>query len=182
MMGIRRGELAGLEWKDIDLDKKTMQIQRACYDISGIGVITKDPKTYTSRRILSIPDTLVKVLKEYKEWYDIRKEALASLWKDNDRLFISDDGNNIFPGTYKSWLEKVLKKTNITKHITLHSLRHTNITMQLIAGVDLKTVSSRAGHARASTTTDIYSHFIRSSDNHASKIIDDVFNGNDVEL
>ena len=75
-----------------------------------------------------------------------------------------------------------MKRANITKKVTLHSLRHTNITLQLIAGVDLKTVSSRAGHARASTTTDIYSHFIRNSDCHASKILDDILNGKNIEL
>lgn len=59
--------------------------------------------------------------------------------------------------------------------MTLNSLRHTNITLQLIAGIDLKTVSARAGHARASTTSDFYSHYIRNSDIHASEIINKLF-------
>lgn len=61
------------------------------------------------------------------------------------------------------------------EHVTLHSLRHTNITLQLIAGVDLKTVSARAGHARASTTTDIYTHYLKEGDKHVNNTINDIF-------
>ena len=75
---------------------------------------------------------------------------------------------------YRVWLRKVLDKAGL-KQVTLHSLRHTNITLQLTSGVDLKTVSARAGHARPSTTTDIYSHFLKNSDTHASKILNDIF-------
>ena len=181
-MGLRRSELCGLEWKDINFENNTMKIQRSSYDVAGVGLITKDPKTFTSRRELSMPECLVNVLKEYKTWYDDRKKILSDLWKNTDRLIISDEGNIIYPSTYAHWLRKILKRANITKKVTLHSLRHTNITLQLIAGVDLKTVSSRAGHARASTTTDIYSHFIRNSDCHASKILDDILNGKNIEL
>jgi len=182
MMGLRRSELCGLEWGDIDFENNTISIQRSSYDVTGIGLITKDPKTFTSRRVLTMPDCLVSVLKDYKVWYDKRKEALIDLWKDNNRIMISDEGKTIYPSTYAGWLRKVLKRAGIEKKISLHSLRHTNITLQLISGVDLKTVSSRAGHARASTTTDIYSHFIRSSDTHASKIIDSIFTGKNIEL
>ena len=59
--------------------------------------------------------------------------------------------------------------------VTLHSLRHANITLQLMAGVDMKTVSARAVHARASTTSDFYSHFLKNSDIHASEVINKIF-------
>ena len=94
---------------------------------------------------------------------------------------ISDEGNPINPSIYRAWLNKILKRANL-KHVTLHSLRHTNITLQISAGVDLKTVSVRAGHARTSTTSDIYSHFIKSSDTHASKILDEIFTANKNEI
>ncbi|MBO7527716.1 MAG: hypothetical protein J6T74_07495 [Clostridia bacterium] len=59
--------------------------------------------------------------------------------------------------------------------VTLHSFRHANITLQLMAGVDMKTVSARAGHGKASTTTDIYSHFLHTSDVKAGNILDKIF-------
>ena len=72
------------------------------------------------------------------------------------------------------WLQKTLIKIGLPK-VSLHSLRHTNITLQLIAGVDMKTVSARAGHSKASTTSDFYSHFIKNSDIHASEILNKIF-------
>ena len=180
-MGLRRGELAGLEWKDIDFDKKTMSIERSSYYLPEYGLITKDPKTYTSRRVLTMPDCLIEELKKYQEWYLRVKEIFGETWEKCDRVMISDEGNPINPSIYRAWLNKILKRANL-KHVTLHSLRHTNITLQISAGVDLKTVSVRAGHARTSTTSDIYSHFIKSSDTHASKILDEIFTANKNEI
>lgn len=173
-MGIRRGELAGLEWKDIDFEKRFMKISRSCYDVQGFGRITKEPKTELSKRVISIPDKLLEQLQTYKEWWKKRKYYFSEIWGNNDRLFISDEGKEIQPSLYITWLKRILKKSGLPE-VSLHSLRHTNITLQLIAGIDLKTVSARAGHARASTTSDFYSHYIRNSDIHASEMINKLF-------
>ena len=106
------------------------------------------------------------------------KEALGDLWEKSTALLVNDEGKIIYPNLYRIWLKKILKKANL-KDVTVHSLRHTNITLMLTSGVDLRTVSARAGHARTSTTTDIYSHFIRNSDERASKIIDNIFQEKD---
>lgn len=174
MTGMRRSELCGLEWKDIDFKNETISIVRSCYDLNGYGLITKDTKTFTSCRKIAMPQILIKVLKEYKEWYNKRKEILGEDWAKSDRLMLSDDGKQVYPRTYRVWLGRLLKQAGL-KDVTLHSLRHTNITMQLTSGIDLRTVSARAGHSRTSTTTDIYSHFIKNSDRHASKMIDKLF-------
>ncbi len=71
-------------------------------------------------------------------------------------------------------MDKVLKAAGLP-HRSVHSLRHTNITMQIAAGVPLVTVAGRAGHARTSTTTDIYSHFLKSSDKAAARMLESVF-------
>lgn len=173
-MGLRRGELAGLEWKDIDFENKTMTIQRSVQDIVGFGLITKEPKTENSKRTISMPDKLIAYLKEYKGWWDNKKYYLGDRWKDTDRLFCTEDGTDISPGLFRVWLQKTLAKAGLPK-VSLHSLRHTNITLQLIAGVDMKTVSARAGHSKTSTTSDFYSHFIKNSDIHASEILNKIF-------
>jgi len=173
LMGIRRGELAGLDWDDIDFETKTMHIRKSRYLINR-KLITKTPKTETSIRSLAIPQILIDKLLEYKKWYDERKEALGDLWENAKALLVNDEGKIIYPNLYRMWLRKILKRANL-KQVTLHSLRHTNITLMLTSGIDLRTVSARAGHARTSTTTDIYSHFIRNSDERASRIIDDIF-------
>ena len=174
LMGIRRAELAGLEWKDINLEAGTMSIVRSTIYVPGKGKITKEPKTETSKRTLTMPDMLVDILQDYKAWYMYRKEALGDNWLKSDRLMLNDEGELYDPSVFGDWLDKMLKKAGL-EHVTLHSLRHTNITLQLIAGVDLKTVSARAGHARASTTTDIYSHYLMAGDKHASDTINEIF-------
>lgn len=173
-MGLRRGELAGLEWKDIDYENKTMTIARSVQDIIGFGLITKEPKTENSKRTISMPDKLIDYLKEYETWWLNQKKYLGDRLGDTDRLFCTEDGTDISPGLFRVWLQKTLAKVDLPK-VTLHSLRHTNITLQLVAGVDMKTVSARAGHSKASTTSDFYSHFIKNSDIHASEILNKIF-------
>lgn len=173
-MGLRRGELAGLEWKDIDYENKTMTIARSVQDIIGFGLITKEPKTENSKRTISMPDKLIDYLKEYEVWWLNQKKYLGDRLGNTDRLFCTEDGTDISPGLFRVWLQKTLAKVDLPK-VTLHSLRHTNITLQLVAGVDMKTVSARAGHSKASTTSDYYSHFIKNSDIHASEILNKIF-------
>ena len=173
-MGIRRGELAGLEWKDIDFENKTMTIARSVQDINGFGIITKEPKTENSKRTISMPDKLIEYLHEYETWWQNQKKYLGDRLGDTDRLFCTEDGKDICPGLPRVWLQKTLARAGLPI-VTLHSLRHTNITLQLMAGVDMKTVSARAGHSKASTTSDFYSHFLKNSDIHASEVINKIF-------
>lgn len=173
-MGLRRGELAGLEWKGIDYENKTMTIARSVQDIIGFGLITKEPKTENSKRTISMPDKPIEYLKEYEVWWLNQKKYLGDRLGNTDRLFCTEDGTDISPGLFRVWLQKTLAKAGLPK-VTLHSLRHTNITLQLVAGVDMQTVSARAGHSKASTTSDFYSHFIKNSDIHASEILNKIF-------
>lgn len=179
--GFRRGELAGLEWSDIDFKNNTITINRSIVTTTHHGAFEKEPKTEKSRRTITMAPTLVDILLEYKKWQDNYKEMVGDYFQDTDKVFTQDDGKNINPSTFTGWLNKLLKVAELD-HYTLHSIRHTNITMQIAAGVPIVTVSARAGHARTSTTTDIYAHFIRSSDQQAANIIDSIFNEGTREL
>lgn len=181
LTGIRRGELTGLEWGDIDLKKGTLKVQRSVTTVGGIGRVEKDPKTASSKRVLSISDKLISVLKEYRHWYIQYRLNVGDRWTPTDRLFIAEDGKPINPGTIDNWVDKICDAAGLP-HRTVHSLRHTNITMQIAAGVPLVTVSGRAGHARTSTTADIYSHFLRSSDKTAAEKLEQVFEENSKNL
>ena len=83
-------------------------------------------------------------------------------------------GKVMYPGTISYQAHKLCDQAGLL-HRTVHSLRHTNTTMQIAAGVPLVTVASRAGHARTSTTTDIYSHFLKSSDKTAAEKLEQMF-------
>lgn len=176
LTGFRRGEVAGLQWKDIDFEKETITVSRSLTIVQGYGTILKEPKTETSKRCVTVAKTLINVLKEYRKWWLRQTNLMGDLiLDDTDWLFLQHNGKVLNPSTYMQWLREVLKVAGI-EHYSLHSLRHTNITMQIAAGIPLVTVSARAGHARTSTTSDIYAHFIKSSDQTAAQIVDDVFN------
>lgn len=168
LTGIRRGELCGLEWKDIDWKNCELKIQRSVTAVGGYGIICKDPKTESSKRTLSISEEMTEQLKVYKSWQDREKEKWGDKWVDIDRLFTMQNGDRINPSVIRNWLNAVTDTAELPR-VTLHSLRHTNITLSILAGVPLITVSGRAGHARTSTTTDVYSHFLKSGDRDAVK-------------
>lgn len=174
-IGIRRGELAGLEWKDIDFENKTMTIARSVQDTVGFGIITKEPKRENSKRTISMSAKLIEYLHEYEAWWQNQKKYLGDRLGDTDRLFCTEDGKGICPGLLRVWLQKSLARAGLPI-VTLHSLCRTNIILQLMAGVDTKTVSTRAGHSKASTTSDFYCHFLKNSDIHASEVINKYLN------
>lgn len=89
-------------------------------------------------------------------------------------LFIAECGKRFYPGTTLQWVHKICDAAGLP-HRNVHSLRHTNITMQIAAGVPLVTVAGRAGHARTSTITDIYIHFLKSSDKTAAEKLEQIF-------
>lgn len=171
--GLRRGELVGLEWKDIDFDAKTMTIKRSCVVVTGFGMVTGKTKTLSSNRTITLPQVLIEELKEYKGWWDRFIYLLGDRYGGSNRLFLQEDGTPMYPSTVRYWFKKMLQDFNI-KDVNLHSLRHSNITIQLAAGVPLKTVSVRAGHSSTKVTSEIYAHMIKSSDQDAADRLDSI--------
>lgn len=168
--GIRRGELCGLEWKDIDFDNRVMHIIRTSQFING-GFLTKEPKTKSGRRELTLSYGACEILTQYKLWQNEQRAKLGDRWVDNDRLFTQYDGKPIHPDTVTDWFAKFIKNNDLPK-ITLHSLRHTNATLMIAEGTDIRTVSSRLGHAQTSTTLNIYTHALKSRDAVAADNLD----------
>lgn len=171
LTGLRKGELAGLEWKDIDFDKQTISINRAITEIKGNGAVEGNTKTGSSRRTFSISNELTQVLREYKQWQEERKIALGDLWVDSDKVFTKVHGGSIYPSYFNAQLNKVLELAGIP-HYSVHSLRHTNITLLASRGIDWITISSRAGHARPSTSSDVYAYALPSTDQIAANLLD----------
>lgn len=178
LTGFRREEICGLEWKDIDFERKLISVKRAVCYTPGFGVYEKVPKTQGSVRTIAVPDLLIEILSEYKLFWQDLVKSCGDYRTDTDKLFSNQRGGLINPGQIDMWLKKILKIAKIESY-TLHSLRHTNITLQISAGVPISTVSKRAGHSRTSTTTDIYTHVIKNNDEMAASIINNIFNNED---
>ena len=165
--GMRRGEIMGLEWKDINYDKKTISIIRTSQYLPSKGVFTKEPKTELSKREITIPYSLVLMLRDYKNYQNMEIERLANLWKPSDRLFTTWDGEPMNPDSVTDWFGKFIKRNNLP-HVTFHGLRHTNVSLLIADGVDVRTIASRVGHSNPTTTLNLYSHMLRKSDQMAS--------------
>ena len=113
------------------------------------------------------------MLKAYRVWQNKERLKIGSDWNDADRLFTMWEGSPIHPDSITSWFSEFVKKNNLPK-VSIHSLRHTNITLLIMARVPLRTVAKRAGHSSTVTTSLIYSHAIQSADEMASDMLEDI--------
>ena len=171
--GIRRGELCGLEWKDIDFENQVMHVCRSAQYIGNKTMITKEPKTKSGIRHFSLSIHAIVLLKSYRRWQLEQKFKVGDRWNECNRLFTSWDGSPIHPDTITDWFSKFIKKSNLP-YVTLHSLRHTNATLMIAEGTDVCTVSRRLGHANTATTLNIYAHALKSKDREAANTLDNV--------
>jgi len=172
--GSRLGEIAGLEWSDVDFKNNLLQVCRASQYLPGQGVFTKSPKNEGSKRIISMPKLVMDLLKKYKAWQDGERLECGDQWEDNDRLFTKWNGQPIFPTTPTSWFKDFRRKHNLPD-VKFHGLRHTNASILISHGVDVQTVAKRLGHTKATTTTSIYSHFLKRPDKEAADMLQNLF-------
>ena len=174
--GCRRGEIVGLKWADIDFENRRISVKRSIYKLSDGKAREKDPKTKSSIRTISIPERLCKTLTEYRLQQNRHIAYLGDAWKNLDYVFTEEDGHVMNPQTPTKQFSKFLKRHGI-RHLKFHGLRHTSATMLLANGCDIKTVSSRLGHADI-TTTNIYVHALESSDRLAAQTFDNFLKKN----
>lgn len=104
----------------------------------------------------------MELLKQYQKWYNNQKDECGSWWKDTDYLFVQDNGSPMHPDSITDYMTKFSKKYELP-HIHPHKFRHTMASILYFNGVDSISISKRLGHAKVSTTTDIYSHLIKKS-------------------
>jgi len=165
--GARRGELCGLRWSDLDLQAGAMTISRNVVE-GAEGIVEKDTKTHASRRIALDPDT-VAVIEAHRERMTDRAAACSSPMAGEAHVFSADpDGGR--PWTPNELTKRFirLRKKAALEGVRLHDLRHFAATRLLAAGVPVRTVSGRLGHANAATTLGVYAHFVEESDREAA--------------
>lgn len=167
--GFRRGELLGLEWKDIDFNTGIITINRVSQYLKG-GITTGTPKTTQSQRSLKVPDEIIDLLLWYKREQAKERLKVGDKWQNNDRLFTKWNGTPMYPNTPGEWLRKFCED-NCLKYVSVHSFRHLNATLLISSGVDIKTVSKALGHSQTSTTLNIYAHSFAEQQARASEAI-----------
>jgi len=158
--GVRRGELAGLRWDDVELDRATMAIVRNRVSAGrGKAVSTHQPKTRRGRRNVALDVTSVDVLRSHRTAQLEEHLRLGPAWVDSGYVFCGADGAPLHPDTITATFQAIIRDLDVPR-IRLHDLRHTSATLALKAGIHPKVVSERLGHATVSITLDLYSHVL----------------------
>ncbi len=168
--GFRRGELLGLEWKDIDWEHNVISVRRTSNYTADKGIYTDTTKTKKSQRSLNFPPMVMDLLKEYKSDQDEEKVKLGSKWIDYDRLFVKYDGRPMNNNTPYFWFTEFCKENNF-RFCDIHSMRHFYASALINEGVDAAAVSGALGHSVISTTTSIYCHAFQQAQARAGDAI-----------
>ena len=171
--GFRRGELMGLEWKDIDFESGVVSVRRTSNYTVKTGIYTDTTKTKSSQRSMKLPQLVLDILKVYKAEQDSERKKLGTKWFECDRLFVTADGHPMHNNTTYNWLRKFCKKNDFPFR-DIHSLRHFYASALINEGIDVATVSSALGHSAISTTTSIYLHAFQDANARASEAIANV--------
>ncbi|MGL5086086.1 MAG: tyrosine-type recombinase/integrase [Clostridium sp.] len=176
-LGVRRGEMCAFEWKDIDFENNTIDINKSLIRVGNIFKISI-PKTESSYRILPLSDYIINKLLLHKTIQKKNKLLYGPHYKKNtwdnktyDLIFTWDNGRYVKPHNFLQRLKRLCKSCDIDKNIRWHDLRHSNATLLLEGGVDMKTLQDRLGHSMMQTTADTYSHVTEKMNRKATDVI-----------
>ena len=167
--GCRRGEIMGLKWEKIDFERKKVRIDSTIGYTPERGIFEGSTKTADVRQI-ALPQETIALLRAYRRWYLELKLLNGDRWQETGYLFVRDDGRPMNPDSIGAWLDGFAKRHNLP-HINPHAFRHTVASLLINNGTDIVSVSKRLGHARTSTTTDLYAHVIQEADEKATETL-----------
>jgi len=156
LSGLRRGEIAGLRWADINLDEKTLAITNNRVAAGGRSV-ENDPKSGASRRTLPLPDRLISVLRSAKARQAADRLAVAATSGSWAYVVSNEIGEPYAPGVLSRYWRDAVKAAGI-RHIKRHAARHTCATLMHLQGVPVAVIAAWIGHKDASLTMKVYAH------------------------
>lgn len=167
MTGMRRGEVCGLMWSDVDLDAGRLSVQRSL--VSADGTMSH-PKTERSRRSNALDPATIAALREHRSRQAAEKLSIGAAYVDGGLVFCREDGSHLDP----DFISKLFTRRRVAcglPKIRLHDLRHTHATLALQAGVHPNVVSERLGHSDIALTLNTYSHAIPALQAEAATVI-----------
>lgn len=171
LCGLRRGEVCGLRWDDIDLDEGTLTVRQARVSVDG-EVMVEDPKTRAGRRTLPLTDEVAKVLVRARRRQVEDRLCAGARWAGSGYLIVDDRGRPLHPETVSDKWDEFVTGAGV-RRIRLHDARHTCGTLMHLQGVPVAVIAAWLGHANAAFTMQVYVH----SQNPALKDAAQVLNG-----
>lgn len=155
--GMRRSELLGLKWSDVDFILSQVYINRSLHHLKDGSYVFTQPKSARSQRTIALPPSAILTLREHHETQKLERGMLGIELKDDDLVFSTLEGKPLRPNTItRAW--SMLAARAGVKVIRLHDARHTHASLMLKQGIHPKIVQERLGHASISMTLDTYSH------------------------
>jgi integrase len=164
--GLRRGELAGLRWEDLDLGAGRLRVV-VTRTVVSYRVVDGDPKSATSKRAIGLDPGTVAALRAHKARQAAERLAWGPAWTDNGFVFVQEDGQPYHPQRLSKMFAQAARKAKLPL-IRLHDLRHSYATAGLEAGVPLLVMSRRLGHSSLAITADTYLHVLPQVDQDAA--------------
>lgn len=174
--GARRGEILGLNWNNVDLEKGIIKIvDNLCATKNGL--IIKQPKTNSGIRTIAISKSLVKILKNHKINQMKNKIRLGESYKENNMVCCYEDGHLFNPKRFSAKFNELLQANNLPM-VRFHDLRHSHASLLVKMGVQPKEISSRLGHSNIGITMDLYSHLYEEADKEVANMFEKLINVN----
>jgi integrase len=155
-LGLRRGELLGLRWSDIDLENSSLRVLQAVQRVGG-KLAAAETKTVSSRRTLTLPLSVVATLRSHRARQLQERLIAGSAWQESGLVFTSRVGTPYEPRNLQRDFERILKHSQVPK-VRFHDLRHSAASLLLSQGVPLRLIQEILGHSSIAMTADLYAH------------------------
>lgn len=171
--GMRRGELLGLRWRDVDFNEGVVVVEQNLVVING-RLNYQEPKTESSCRAVLLPPSAVEVLKQHKLRQDREKHLAGVNYLESGLVFCQENGQPLWPDNIsKRQFRGLIEKAGLPR-ITFHDLRRTHVTLLIAGGVDPRQVADRIGHSSLTITLGIYNQVTRRRQEEAARLIDQI--------
>lgn len=174
--GMRRGEVLGLRWQDVDLAARHLHVRQTVLSVN-YEITFGQPKTKRGERRIALDAATVQILREHRVRQDRERATVGAGYRNQDLVFAREDGDPTHPDYFSQTFDRTVRRLGLPK-IRLHDLRHTHATLGLQAGIPIKVMSDRLGHATTAFTMDVYTHAIPAVEHEAAEQIADLLWGN----
>lgn len=172
--GLRRGELLGLRWSDLDFEKGQLTVQRTAHRIKGEGFVFGEPKTRAGRRTIRAGAFALNALRKQRARQLEQRLYAGPAWEDTGLIFTSGLGTPLEPARVTRRFQETLKRAGLPS-VRFHDLRHTAATLLIEQGVAIKAVQATLGHSTIATTMDVYSHVTPAMQDSVAEAMDRLF-------
>lgn len=169
--GMRRGELLGLKWIDLDWTSRNLQVRRQLKVTKGGGFHFAEPKTAAGMRTILLGLDTIALLREHQDGQYQERQKVGDRWQESDLIFPSSVGTPTRPPKIYVRFKRIARSAGLPE-IRFHDLRHTAASLMLNNGIPLIVVSRRLGHAQPSITLNVYGHMMPTMQKEAAELMD----------